>query len=97
MTVKEIAEFITGRWKGSYKIDSDPDAWHEARYLQLDCSKAFQRLKWKAVLDIKSALDMTVSWYKKYYDDKADAYQLCLSQIEEYSKKAAELNLVWAK
>lgn len=70
---------------GSLRDVSDPDALHEARLLMLDISKAKFRLGWEPRMDIRSCVDMTADWYRRYA--KEDVYGLCVRQIEEYRRK----------
>ncbi len=48
-----------------WEIDTDSHP-HEATLLQLDCNKAHSLLNWTPLLNIDSALEMTVDWYKAY-------------------------------
>jgi CDP-glucose 4,6-dehydratase len=53
---------------------------HEAAYLKLDCSKAIQKLGWKAILSLERALSLTTEWYKAQRQG-ADMRAVSLDQI----------------
>lgn len=57
---------------------------HEAQLLQLNSNKANEQLQWRSVLNIDTTLEMTLNWYRNYYE-----HQLICSQqdIENYIKK----------
>lgn len=88
--IKIVEEFISG-WKGSYIINQDPNAPHEAKFLELDCHKAYHRLGWKATLYVDEAIKMTVNWYKAFYEGR-NAYELCEEDIKLYSGLSTERN-----
>lgn len=65
--------------KGSYRIDKDDYAPHEAMSLKLDISKALNELHWKPRLNTNEAIIRTIECYKEMFNNK--------SGIFEYSKK----------
>jgi CDP-glucose 4,6-dehydratase len=70
---------------------------HEAGLLKLNCDKALFDLKWQPTLEFKETVQMTVEWYKHYYQNSTDSiYDFTMSQIEEYTKLASERKLPWA-
>lgn len=80
--VKEILKY----WgKGSWKTNPDNNTPHEAGILKLNINKSKKVLGWKPLLNTGKAVEMTVNWYKNYSNH--NAYQLCISQINEYSDK----------
>ncbi|MEC7641405.1 MAG: CDP-glucose 4,6-dehydratase, partial [Nitrospinota bacterium] len=84
--VSWIVENISSLWGG--KIDWNIDTSnhpHEARYLQLDCSKAKAQLGWSSKLPLPSGLEWTVSWYKNYQHNE-DMRDLTLEEISRYQK-----------
>lgn len=97
VTVGEIVKTFVEKWKGNYEFLSENSGLHEATFLQLDCTKAFHNLKWNSVLSVHEALDWTIDWYRKIYEDKSDVYELSRFQIEQYIKIASEQNLQWTK
>lgn len=81
--VSRIADMVTFYWGGGSWIDvSAKNEPHEAKLLSLDITKAKSCLDWHPVWNIEKAIEATVDWYKNCR--QADAYDLCLSQIEEY-------------
>lgn len=70
--------------RASFEIDGSTHP-HEAGTLTLDCSKAKARLGWRPCWDLGKTMDSIVEWTKAYRDKK-DLQQLCLNQIDEYSR-----------
>ena len=69
ITAADLASRVCARWgKGELRIQSDPNAPHEATYLRLDCTKAVQRLAWSSRLRLDRALQWTVDWYRAFYE-----------------------------
>lgn len=90
ISVKQLVSTILKHWNsGNYRDLSDPNAVHEANLLSLDCSKAKSYLKWKPILDIDTAIKLTVDWYKNY--KSTDVYNLCKEQICHYTEQLVEL------
>jgi CDP-glucose 4,6-dehydratase len=56
---------------------------HEARSLKLDCTKAHTRLGWWPVLDLDTALQMTVDWYRAHIQG-LNLRDLTRQQIRNY-------------
>ena len=56
---------------------------HEAGLLSLDITKAQTVLGWKPKMNARKALDMTLRWYKAYYQGD-DMKIFTNNQIEEY-------------
>lgn len=84
--VQWIVEKICNKWQGdtSYVIDQGNHP-HEATYLKLDCSKAKSILGWQPRWSLEQALDKIVNW-AKVYQANGNIRDVCLTQIEEYSK-----------
>jgi CDP-glucose 4,6-dehydratase len=93
--VQEVVEYIKKYWdKINYVINKDPNQLHEANLLKLDCSKAHIRLNWKDVWDSDKTFEMTVKWYKKFYEDDNI---LTKNNLEVYIEYAKDKNLEWTK
>lgn len=59
---------------------------HEAGLLKLNCDKALFDLGWKPTLQFKETVEMTVEWYKLYYQNpNKSMYENTVTQIEKYS------------
>jgi len=80
-----------GQWEDISKNSSNL---YEANLLKLNCDKALTDLEWSAVLNFKETVDMTVSWYKKYYETKGESmYNFSVNQIEDYVLKAQKSDI----
>ncbi|HMG15097.1 MAG TPA: hypothetical protein VK590_06610, partial [Saprospiraceae bacterium] len=96
-TVKEMIDILCEKWGHSnakfliIKSESFP----EAGLLRLSCEKALAKLLWKPVLDFRLTLQLTVDWYKTYYEKKEDMYQYTFSQLLEYIDIASQKKLTW--
>lgn len=64
---------------------------HEARYLQLDCSKARTRLGWRPRTDVDQALRWVVDWYKAFRAGR-DPRAVTLEQIAEFTSLGRRLS-----
>jgi len=95
--VIDIVKYFTSTWKGRFKITDIKDNKHEAFYLSLDCRKALYRLKWQSVLDTSETLKLTLDWYKNFYQDEKNAYELCMQQIEQYVAAAKKQKVKWTE
>lgn len=83
-TVGEMAQMGVDIWgKGLLEFPEQINQPHEAGLLSLDITKAETELGWKPKMNARKALDMTLRWYKAYYqgDDMAAFTNL---QIEDY-------------
>ena len=81
-----------GAWKLAENVYLQPE---EAHYLKLDCTKAHHQLNWRGILNVEETLDMTIRWYKEYYNQSTGIYDLCLKQIKAYIAVAQEKQLQW--
>jgi CDP-glucose 4,6-dehydratase len=88
--VGALAELAIRRWRGecpqyiTERSAADPA---ESKILRLDSSKAAVQLGWRPLLDIESAVNMTVDWYREYTSDPARIDQFSLQQIEDYTAR----------
>ena len=58
----------------------------KANLLSLNIKKADKELKWKPKLSLRETLDLTVSWYKFYYQKK-NLHELTKMQINYFMNK----------
>lgn len=75
--------------KGSYRIEKNSNAPHEATLLKLDISKVLNELHWKPQLKTNEAIAWTLNWYKELLDNP--------ESILEYSKKCVHKYLNFFK
>jgi len=70
---------------------------HEAGLLKLNCDKALFDLDWRPTLEFEQTVQMTVDWYRQYYQDGHDSmYDYTIDQIKAYSAVAKSKNIAWA-
>lgn len=88
ISVNEIVEKVISHWgSGDWKespaeLDNNK---YEMMVLKLNCDKAHSFLGWRCILDINTAIKMTLEWYKTFYQaPAADMYNYCVAQIMEY-------------
>ena len=93
LSVATLVKQLKQHWNGiNYKFSSESPDLHEAQLLQLDCSKAHTKLHWKPVWNIDEALEMTGTWYDRYYNS---GNVLSEKQLTEYIRTAKHKNLEW--
>lgn len=65
--VERIANKLASMWGtgASWTHDNAPSV-HEAHYLRLDSSKAKMELGWRPRLNLETALEWTLHWYREY-------------------------------
>lgn len=73
--------------EGSYKIEKDENAPHEATLLKLDISKALNILHWKPLLKTEEAITWTLDWYKELLTNKNHISEYSIKTIHQYIKK----------
>jgi len=82
--VSWIAEKLVHQWADSASWEPDKTLHpHEARYLKLDFSKARNLLGWTPKLNLLTALQWTLEWYRGY-QQKKDMRHLTEAVIERY-------------
>ena len=74
------------------------DKLHEAGLLKLNCDKALSDLNWSSTLEFNDTVQMTVSWYKTYYqaEDKNSMYEYSVKQINDYIALAKKKGIEWS-
>ncbi len=73
-------------WKNvSWKIVKK-EKFYESGLLKLNSSKAKKLLGWKSILNFRECTKLVAVWYKEYYNNRKNAYELSLSQIQNYQK-----------
>jgi CDP-glucose 4,6-dehydratase len=78
-------------------VSTDKEHVHEAGLLKLNCDKVLFDLEWHSTLQFEETVKMTVEWYKKYYQNRAQSmHDFTIDQIELYTKYARLNKLSWA-
>ena len=97
--VKDLVIDIINEWEGGDWIDVSKlvnESQHEANSLILDSTKAMNSLGWEPVYSIKEAIAETIRWYRCFVDKNTEMIDLTLQQIQNYVKKAKQMNIPWA-
>ncbi|RYZ96552.1 MAG: hypothetical protein EOP47_23645 [Sphingobacteriaceae bacterium] len=55
---------------GNFEVVQNPDQPHEAGLLKLDITKAETELDWHPRTNATQAVQLTIDWYKAYFNDK---------------------------
>lgn len=92
INVETVVNCIKEKWnRFEYEIDTKSNL-HEAKLLKLDCSKAHTLLCWNPVWDFAKAINVTVRWYREYYENGEINSQ---RDLEEYIGSAEMKNIEW--
>jgi CDP-glucose 4,6-dehydratase len=87
-SVEALVAEILKRWPGNWSDQSEPNAPHEARLLNLATDKAFHLLGWSPVWNFEETAQMTVDWYRQTAElagREPDVFvRLTQTQIREY-------------
>jgi CDP-glucose 4,6-dehydratase len=95
ITVEKIVQNMKKYWnKIDYEIKKDSKKLHEANFLKLDCSKAYNILKWENIWDNDITFEKTVNWYKSYYEEDKNILTLC--DLDSYINDAKNKGAKWA-
>jgi CDP-glucose 4,6-dehydratase len=88
ITVAEVVGALAQKWGPDAKWEiGKKDGLHEAAFLQLDCSKAVSRLKWRPLIEFEATLALTVDWYRAF-SEGGDMRQFTLGQIDKIAGNA---------
>jgi CDP-glucose 4,6-dehydratase len=92
-SVQEIASILCNSWP-NLGIEVD-DGCHpyEAALLHLNCDKAKQKLAWRPVWNLNSALEYTATWYRNYHENNLVS---SADDLSRYVNDARQLGLPWA-
>jgi CDP-glucose 4,6-dehydratase len=84
--VERIATKFASMWaRGASWIKDGTAGVHEAHYLKLDSSKARAILGWKPYLNVETALEWTLAWYRRC-EDAADMASFTRAQIARFEQ-----------
>ena len=82
--VHTVVEEVIRNWgSGSWQVEPEDQAPHEARLLALDIHKARTRLGWRPRYDVQTVIAKTIQWYRQNLSGK-DMYPFCVQQIREF-------------
>ena len=97
ISAQAIAEKLVEQWGSGSWVHTDPGyAKVETGYLRLSWEKAAQQLGWRPVYTWEEALDEITAWFKAFTLSE-NMYDVCRSHIINYTNRATELGLPWAK
>ena len=90
--VERIADKLVKMWGSgaSWVHDSAPSV-HEAHYLKLDSSRARTELGWRPRLNLETALEWTVEWYRQW-QAISDLAAITHQQITRYEELAGTIS-----
>lgn len=100
-TVLELLSDLAKNWgfsdmQNAYEIvDNLP--FHEAGLLKLNCDKALFYLGWEANLRYSEYVLLVSEWYRQFYKEHQDMYDITLQQINKYEKLAQERGRIWSR
>ena len=57
---------------------------YESKLLHLNSSKAKKMIKWKPVLDLNKTIFFTITWYKRYFEQRSNIYKFSIEQIHNF-------------
>jgi len=90
VSVFEVVNLIKKYWnKVDFKILEKTTELHEANLLKLDCSKAYNKLKWKPSWNWEKAVEKTISWYKEFYENNTVISE---NNMNEYIRSTIDKN-----
>jgi CDP-glucose 4,6-dehydratase len=94
LSVDEVVRLSKKNWQKINTVyGTNSSEHHEANLLMLDCSKANKLMKWKPVWGIDITVQLTIDWYKNYYDKNEVQTE---QNISAYVDAAKKLKLTWA-
>jgi CDP-glucose 4,6-dehydratase len=97
-SVLELIDEMSNSWDSVRwnDISNSQQHLHEAGLLKLNCDKALFDLQWQPTLEFKETVQMTVEWYKHYYQNSKESMcNFTISQIEAYTQLARKRKLPW--
>lgn len=83
--VAEVVQKVIGFYGKGEVIAEKKENLHEAGLLMLNVEKAEKVLGWAPTYSVDQAIENTIEWYKKFYNNK-DMLDFTLEQINEYEK-----------
>ncbi len=88
LTVKELAAEIVNQWGGGeISCQDQEEEFGESKLLQLNISKAVNKLKWQPKLNLAETLKYTIKEYKLNGMEFEEIYQQRINHIKSYMAK----------
>lgn len=87
--VKSLLSEIRNIWPSiKWSTFSGKRNFKESNLLKLNCQKARSQLNWKSVLTFRENVNMTIEWYKAYYnkESKVGIKKFSENQIKKFSE-----------
>jgi CDP-glucose 4,6-dehydratase len=78
--INKISEYI----KIDYDFDVKEESLYESTLLHLNTDKISSYLDWTPVWGFDKSIESTGNWYKNYYENKEDAFEICKKDIENF-------------
>lgn len=94
-TVADVVEQVLKAWPGAWEDQSDPDAVHEAKLLNLSTDKAYHLLAWRPVWDFEKTIAETTAWYRTNFEG-GDMKAFTQAQIARYTQDASGAGIPWS-
>jgi CDP-glucose 4,6-dehydratase len=97
-SVLELVSLMGNQWdKANWRdISKSIEEPYESGLLKLNCDKALHQLNWHEVMDFEDTVNMTIEWYKIFYQTPEKIFDVTKSQIVKYHTLANEKGLPWA-
>ena len=90
--VEKVLSLMKNTWPAIQWEQADKIQPHEALLLQLDSTKALQKLNWKPVWSFSEGITETANWYKNYIEAKEI---ISREQIQKYILHAKDAGMIW--
>jgi CDP-glucose 4,6-dehydratase len=92
ITVEALLSLFHQKWDQIiWEYQPNSSQVHEANLLKLDSAKAREKLQWHSVLGIDGTVEMTINWYRKFYEEN----QLnSMNDIDKYLKCMMSYHLI---
>lgn len=89
LTVRQVADMACALWGGRSRVKIATGKHpHEARLLMLNIAKVRKVLGWTPRLSARTALQLTVDWYKQWGRGQ-DMHRISMQQICDFEKKVS--------
>ncbi len=87
-TVDWIVRRLMSRWgRNACRYQAGKATLHEAGFLKVDSSKARLHLGWRPILDLDTALDWIVQWYRVYSESRRSVRTETERQVEAFQER----------